>query len=296
MAHIPVLVDEVIEGLALSPGSVLMDGTLGEGGHSEAIAKALCGDITIIGIDRDEKSLKVASKRVGNAAKKFIPWLGNFADMDGALKEAGVEKVHGILLDLGWNSGQLESGKGFSFRKNEPLLMTYDADETKVKFSAKDIVNGWDEENIETILQSYGEERFAGRIAKKITEVRVGRPIETTFDLVDIVKSAVPGFYRNRRIHPATKTFQALRMAVNEELQSLERILEKFPNLLKPKGRMAVITFHSLEARIVKTRFRELEQKAVGKLVNKKAILPSRVETLDNPRARSAQLRVFEKV
>jgi 16S rRNA (cytosine1402-N4)-methyltransferase len=205
--------------------------------------------------------------------------------------------VDRILLDIGLSSNQFEdSGRGFSFQKDEPLIMSFKKDLKETDLTAKEILNTWDRENIEAILKGYGEEQFAWKISKAIVERREQKPIETTFELVDIVKSATPKFYHHRKIHPATKTFQALRITVNDEIESLKDGINKGFNILNKDGRIAVISFHSLEDRIVKQFFREMEDSGVGKRITKKPILPSEEEIRENPRSRSAKLRILEKI
>ena len=209
------------------------------------------------------------------------------------LETKGLEKVDAVLADLGWNTDQFETeGKGFSFKKDEPLIMTY-GDARHAPFDARDIVNSWSEETIADALYAYADERFARRIAEKICDRRVIAKIETTTDLVECILAAIPKRYQHGRTHPATKTFQALRIAVNDELDALKDFILGSIEVLKPGGRLAIITFHSIEDRIVKQTFRELQVQGVGTIVTKKPIVASADELKANPRARSAQLRIF---
>lgn len=281
--HISVLKEEAIDGLELVDGDILIDATYGAGGHS-SYALEQNPNIKIIALDQDKEAL------AGIEDQRITPLNYNFRDLDKALASQGVQSVQAILFDLGTSVDQLlSSGRGFSFQKDEPLGMNLDPNG---KITAKDILNSWSEETLETIFRGYGEERFSKSIAKKIVEKR---PIETTFQLVDLIREATPGFYHNRKIHPATKVFQALRMAVNDEFNALRIGLHKGFEALDMKGRMAVISFHSIEDREVKRYFRELEKEDKGKRITKKPIRPEFDETKRNPRSRSAKLRIFKK-
>jgi 16S rRNA (cytosine1402-N4)-methyltransferase len=201
-----------------------------------------------------------------------------------------------ILLDIGLSSNQFEqSARGFSFQKDEPLIMSFKKDLKETDLTAREIVNTWDEVNIQTILEGYGEEQFAWKIAKAIVARRQENPIETTFDLVEIIKLATPKFYHHKKIHPATKTFQALRITVNDEIESLKEGVSKGFNILNRGGRMAIISFHSLEDRIVKQFFKDKQTKDEGMLITKRPIVPTEEEIKENPRSRSAKLRVIQK-
>ena len=299
--HIPVLLQEVIENLNIDKGDAVLDCTVGGGGYFEKFCELVGKKGIVIGTDQDEDGLKRASKKLSENKKclcqKFLI-KNNFRNLDEVLKNLKIQKVNKIVFDLGLSSDQFEqSGRGFSFQKNEPLLMTFNKDGENLNFTARDIVNDWNEENIADILFGYGEEKFSRRIAKKIIEERKKKEIETTFDLVEIIKEAVPVWYRTgRKIHPATKTFQALRIAVNDEISSLEDgLLKGFENLEK-SGRMAVVSFHSIEDRMVKNFMRDKKKTKEGILITKKPIVSSREEIKKNPRARSAKLRVIEKV
>ncbi len=297
--HESVLLHETVDGLALIAGDILVDGTLGRAGHSLEAFK-IQSKIFILGIDRDEQALAESKVKLESAGAidgtHFRLFQGNFRDMEKFLKEAGKDHADKIMLDLGVSSPHLDSsGRGFSFRFDEPLLMTMEKNPGKDSFTARDIVNGWDEEDIANVIYAYGEEHYARRIAKKIIEARAVAPIETTFALVDIVKSAVPGAYKKGKTHPATKTFQALRIAVNDELGSLKQGLATALSELAPGGRMAVISFHSLEDRIAKVLMKEWEKEGLGKQSTKKPIVPTDEEMEKNPRSRSSKLRIFIK-
>ena len=292
--HIPVLLKETIEGLHLAPGSKVFEGTVGLGGHSEAICDAIGSEGVFIGTDADRDSLSLAEERLLNKpCKKFLA-CDNFRNIDRVLEAAKVTSVDAILLDIGLSSRQLDiAPRGFSFLRDEPLLMTFNA--TGEGITAREIVNEWAEESIADIIYGYGEEHAARRIAHAIVEARAIKPIETSAQLATIVKKSVPPVLRFGRIHPATKTFQALRIAVNDELGALREGLAKGFQFLAPKGRMAVITFHSLEDRIVKDFFRERIKEELAVSTEKKPIVPSENELKDNPRARSAKLRIIIK-
>ena len=284
--HRTVLLNETIDGLDLRPDSVVLDCTFGGGGHSAEILKRF-SKAKIIALDQDKGAWRENDRKIS-----FFNV--NFRDLDKVLKN---EKVDGIIFDLGLSSYQLEnSGRGFSFMKDEPLLMTMKENPGPEDVTAYDVVNTWDEKNLADIIYGYGEERFSRRIAKGIVEARKKAEIKTTFDLVKIIAEAVPAAYRRGRLHFATRTFQAIRIAVNDELGALQEGLEKGFEALKVGGRMAVISFHSLEDRIVKNfyKVRTKEKKAI--LINKKPVLANKEELKNNPRARSAKLRVLEKI
>lgn len=295
--HQTVLLKETIDSLGLKPGMKIVDGTLGAGGHTEEICERFGPGIKVIGLDLDTDALERSKNRLGEKNCDIAYYQENFRNLDKVLLSSGFEKVDGIILDLGFSSDQLElSGRGFSFKKDEPLKMTLKKDLDSTEFDASDIVNTWDEEDIANVLYGYGEERFARRIAREIIEAREVEPIKTTGQLVEIVMSAVPAFYKFSRIHPATKTFQALRIATNSELESLREVLVKGFEALNPSGSFAIITFHSLEDRIVKNFFKTKVVEGQAKLKTKKPIIPSEEELKVNPRARSAKLRVIEKI
>lgn len=297
MTHISVLKNESIDGLAIKNGDIIIDGTLGGGGHTLEMIKRFGKSIKIIGLDLDIDARARTEEKIKDLPNDFIFFNKGFQDIDQVLDEMGVEKVDGILLDLGISSFQLEvAGRGFSFLKDEPLLMTMKKNPEEEDVTAKDIVNTWEEETIANIIYGFGEEKYSRKIAKAIVLARQEKSIETTFDLVEIIDKAVGKNYRGMKIHPATRTFQALRIATNSELTNLEKVLEKGFDCLKSGGRISVITFHSLEDRIVKKAFVSLKEKGVGIIVNKKPIVPSEEELKENPRARSSKLRLLEKV
>lgn len=295
--HTSVLLHESIDALSLVPGEVFVDCTVGAGGHSEEVCNRFGDAVKIIALDVDQDALNRSEERLGAKGCNITFHLSNFRDFEKALKERGIESVDGFLLDLGFSSYTLEdSGRGFSFQKDEPLTMTLKRDVTPNDITASMIVNTWSEETIANILYGYGNERFSRRIAREIVAAREQSPIESTKQLVDIVSSAVPFFYKHGRIHPATKTFQALRIAVNDELGALQEFLEKGFEYLRPGGRMAIISFHSLEDRIVKNFFREKRDSGEAELLTKKPTIPSSEEVEENPRSRSAKLRVLKKI
>jgi len=297
MAHIPVLLQEVLSGLNPQKGDVFVDATLGGAGHSSQICQALGKKIQIIGIDADETSARKSETRLVKEGCNAKVIVGNFRNIDTLLENAGQKEADKILFDLGWNAEQLEeSGRGFSFQRDEPLLMTYQAHPSEKDLTAREILNDWEEKNIEIILENYGEERFAKKIARAIVERRERKPFETTLELAETVREATPVFYQRRKINPATKTFQALRITTNDEIGALKIGLEKAFNLLRPEGRVAVITFHSVEDRIVKNFFRQKYQQKLCLRITKKPLTPSRQEIDENSRSRSAKLRIIEKI
>ncbi len=297
MQHKTVLLHESIDGLDIKKGDVFVDGTLGGGGHSEEVAKRFGDTVVMIGIDLDPEALSRTKERLAHFKLNIHYVQDSFRNIDRVVESLGVAHADKILLDIGLSSNQFEdSGRGFSFQKDEPLIMSFKKDLTPNDLTAREIVNTWDEENLRAILSGYGEEQFAWKISKAIVERREKSPIETTFDLVEIIKSATPHFYHHRRIHPATKTFQALRITVNDEIQSLKQGLDLGWKVLSSGGRMAVISFHSLEDRAVKQFFKSLEVSELAKLITKKPIVPTEEEIIENPRSRSAKLRIIEKI
>jgi 16S rRNA (cytosine1402-N4)-methyltransferase len=294
--HKTVLLHETIEGLALAPGDVVVDCTLGSGGHSEAVCTQ-CPEVkVIIGVDADSDAIARSTERVKDSPCSFIFRQSNFSTLGTVLDELGHTKVNKFIFDLGFSSDQLEaSGRGFSFKKDEPLLMTLTDTITEATLTAREIVNEWQEESIADIIYGYGEEQFSRRIAKGIVEAREEKPIETTFDLIKIIESSVPFFYRKGKIHCATKTFQALRIAVNNEIENLKTGLAEALMRLAPKGRIAVISFHSLEDRVVKHFFKNAVDNEIGTNCTKKPIVPTSIEVKENPRSRSSKLRIFQK-
>lgn len=295
--HIPVLLKESIEQLNPKAGDTIVDGTINGGGHSEEILKIIGNKGMLVGIDQDDEVLNKLREKWKDR-KNVLLVKDNFRNMDKVLETLKIEKVNGVLLDIGVSSSQIgESSRGFSFKKDEPLLMTMKKDIGEDELTAKEIVNNWGEKELADAIWQYGEERFSRRIAKNIAKRREIKPIETTFDLVDAIRESVPGVYRNsHRINCATRTFQALRIAVNDELGALKEGIEKAMNRLADGGRLAVISFHSLEDRIVKNYFKEMSVKGEGKIITKKPIVPTEEEIKNNPRSRSAKLRLMEKI
>jgi len=301
--HIPVLLPEVLHYVNAAEGKIVVDGTLGGGGHTEAMLQA---GAQVIGIDQDEQALEFARERLASFDGQFTALQGNFSTMPALLREAGYEKVDAILVDIGVSSWQLdEASRGFSFGKEGPLDMRMDRSCGK---TAADLVNGCSEEELKTIFREYGEERAAGKMARRIVEQREKKPFITTLDLADFISSIIP---RGGKTHPATRIFQALRIAVNDELGVLHQFLENAAELLNPGGRVLVITFHSLEDRIVKQFFKhaslaEIDRKEWPaprpnpdyqyKLLTRRPVVASADELKRNKRARSAKLRVAEKI
>lgn len=293
--HTSVLLQESIDGLNLSPGKIALDGTLGGGGHSLLIANKISPNGFLIALDRDPVALKRGGERLKDSNCKFEILNENFRNLDRALLKTGIRKADAILLDIGVSSFQFDDeGRGFSFRKDEPLSMAMEGESAEL--TAYDVVNEWSEESLADIIYGYGEEKFARRIAKAVLDKRERSSIKTTGELAEIIKSAYPAKLRNGKIHPATKTFQAIRIAVNDELGSLSEALPKAVEALSVGGRLAVISFHSLEDRIVKNFFKEAEKESKVRIITKKPIVPCEEEEKSNPRARSAKLRIAEKI
>lgn len=306
--HISVLLNECIENLNIKPDGIYVDGTLGLGGHSEQILKRLKSG-RLIGIDRDESAIKRTGERLKSYADKMTLVHGNFCDVSDILDELGIDSVDGMLFDLGVSSPQLdESERGFSYMNDAPLDMRMD---NTGALTAWNVVNEWPETEIMRILRDYGEERYARRIAQRIAEKREDKPIDTTLELVDIIRSAMPAAALREKQHPAKRSFQAIRIAVNDELGAVEEMMRTAPDKLKPGGRLCVISFHSLEDRIVKTAIaarengctcpREAPICTCGfvqtlRSVHRKPIVPCEDELNNNPRSRSAKLRVAERV
>ena len=296
MVHETVLLKETVDGLNLKKGDTVFDGTLGGGGHSAYVAEKFGPDVKIIAVDRDREALKRAEVRLQNLQASYLLTLSDYRNIEEVLNNLKIERVQGIILDLGLSSNQLdESGRGFSFKNNEPLQMTFAKPDENPLVTAMTVVNNWSEETLADVIYAYGDERYAKRIAKKIIEARKEKEIKTTSDLVEIIRQAVPVAYKKGKIHFATKTFQAIRIAVNDELGALREGLKKGFNKLSKEGRMAVISFHSGEDRIVKNYFRDQVKEKRGILINKKPIIASDVEILRNPRSRSAKLRIIQK-
>lgn len=291
MLHAPVMVGEVLEQLQPSRGGLFVDGTVGLGGHARAILEA--GASRLIGIDRDRTALKLAAAALAEFADRIELVHGDYRDLASVLDARGLAAVDGLLVDLGVSSMQLdEAGRGFSFKRDEPLDMRMDQSSG---LTAADAIAAADERTLADVIFQYGEERYSRRIARNIVSARAEAPIETTAQLADVVRRSVPrrGY---ERIDPATRTFQAIRIWVNRELEGLDAFLERGAGLLNPAGRMAVISFHSLEDRIVKHTFRGLQQREPGLTVRtKRPIVPGDDEVERNPRARSAKLRAIER-
>ena len=306
--HVSVLLEECIEGLNIKTDGIYVDGTLGGAGHSSRIAAKLTTG-TLVGIDRDPVALKAAGERLAPFGDRVTLVHSNFCDMDSALESLGIDRVDGILMDLGVSSPQLDDGqRGFSYMADAPLDMRMNGEDT---LDAKQIVNRWSYDELKRILYDYGEERYAPRIAAAICKRREEKEIETTLELVDIIRSAMPASALREKQHPAKRSFQAIRIAVNDELGSVERVMKKAVPLLNKGGRLAVITFHSLEDRIVKNAMaeaakgctcpREFPVCVCGKtpqvkLITRKPIVSGPEELERNPRARSAKLRICEKL
>ena len=306
--HKSVLLEETIENLNIRQNGIYVDGTLGGGGHSFEIASKLENG-RLIGIDQDEAAITAASERLANFSDKVTIVRSNYREMKTVLQELGINQVDGILLDLGVSSHQLDSPeRGFSYKEDATLDMRMD---TRNEKTAKDILNNYTEMELYRIIRDYGEDKFAKNIAKHIVRMRADKPFETTFELTEAIKAAIPMKLRVNNGHPGKRTFQAIRIELNRELEVLKETLQDMIELLSPKGRLCIITFHSLEDRIVKSCFRTNENpctcpsnfpmcicgnKPKGKVVSRKPILPSEEEINYNKRAKSAKLRVFEKI
>ena len=308
--HVPIMVNEVMDLLQPARGGVFVDGTLGGGGHSEAILKALPGSGRLIGIDRDETALRAASERLVPFADRFTAVHGNFFHMRSLLLQRGIGKVDGILLDLGVSSYQLdEPSRGFSYRAEAPLDMRMDQ---SAALTAYDVVNGYPEKELIRIFRDYGEERFSPQIARRLVERRAQKPIETTTELAELIAGAIPARFRfKEQQHPARRCFQAIRIEVNGELQGLREAIEDGIDLLNPGGRMVVLTFHSLEDRIVKTAFKTAENPCIcppkspqcvcgrrpyGKVLTKHPLTACEQEQRENSRSACCKLRALEKL
>ena len=291
--HRPVLLHEVVHALAVEKDDIVVDATLGGAGHAEALTKHLGPDGIFIGFDLDRDAIERTREKLGSNAKIHLIE-ADFRHMGKELERLGIQSVTKVLFDLGWSGYQLDSGRGFSFLADEPLLMTYRKEGDGL--TAKVIVNTWSEESLADVIYGFGEERFARRIAREIVERRKKRSFETSGDLADAIRNAVPAAYRRGKIHPATKTFQALRIAVNDEFGALQEGLEAAWKLLPEGGRIAVITFHSVEDRVVKRAFKDLVRLGKAHEIEKKPIRPTRDEVKRNRRARSAKLRVIQKI
>lgn len=308
--HYSVLLNETIENLNIKPDGIYVDGTLGGGGHAYQVASRLSEKGRLIGIDQDADAIAAAGERLKEFGDKITIIRSNYANMKEELHRIGVEKVDGIVLDLGVSSFQLDTPeRGFAYRdENAPLDMRMD---DRQSLTAKDIVNGYSEMDLYRIIRDYGEDKFAKNIAKHIVQERAEKPIETTGELTEIIRASIPMKVQVTGGHPAKRTFQAIRIELNKELEVLQNNLDDMIDLLNPGGRICIITFHSLEDRIVKTNFKRNEnpctcpsdfpvcvcgKKSKGKVVTRKPILPSEEELEVNSRSKSAKLRVFERV
>jgi 16S rRNA (cytosine1402-N4)-methyltransferase len=306
--HISVLLDESINALSVKHIGTYVDGTLGGGGHSLGIL-SMSDSCRLIGIDRDSEAIAAAKERLKDYENRVIYKHGNYSEIKKYLQEENIEKIDGAILDLGVSSYQLDNGeRGFSYNHDARLDMRMDRNQ---ELTAYDVVNTYDKYKLADVFKNYGEEKFAMRIAQKAVEYREKKPIETCFELVDIIKAGIPNSARREGGHPAKRVFQAIRIEVNNELGLLKKSLEDFFDCLKPGGRLAIITFHSLEDRIVKTCFADFckgcicppdfpvcvcNNKPKGKLVNKKPIIASREEQENNSRSTCAKLRIIEKL
>jgi len=294
--HKPVLLHEAIEGLSIQKTDIVFDGTVGHGGHSRAICESLGSGGMLIATDKDNFALKKAESALEECKAKTVFVNEDFQNVGKVLKQIKIDGIDKAILDLGMNISQFtDSGRGFSFQKNEPLIMTLSDNVDENTLTAEQVVNEWDEESLEAIFKGYGEERFSKKIAKGIVLARESKRIKTTGDLVEVILKSVPGWYTHKKIHFATKTFQAVRIAVNDEVRTLENALEAILKLLNKNGRLAVISFHSGEDRIVKNIFKQKAKTENYILINKKPIKPTKEEISINPKSRSGKLRIIEK-
>ncbi len=307
--HKSVLLWETIEGLKIKPDGVYVDGTLGGGGHSAEIVARLHGGGRLIGIDQDEAAIEAAGRRLSGFGEKVLVVRDNYRNTKTVLTRLGISGIDGMMLDLGVSSYQLDTKeRGFSYRFDTPLDMRMDM---RQDFSARDIINGYSEMELYRVIRDYGEDKFAKNIAKHIVKARETKPIETTGELNEIIRAAIPAKMRVEGGHPSKRTFQAVRIECNRELEVLKESIEELIELLNPGGRLCIITFHSLEDRIVKTAFKTAQnpcicppgfpvcvcgRKSKGKVVTGKPILPGEEELKENTRSKSAKLRIFEKV
>lgn len=306
--HKSVLLNETIEGLNIKPDGIYVDGTLGGGGHAYEVCRRLGEKGSIIGIDQDEAAIEAASVRLKDFGEKVTIIRSNYCDMKSKLHELGIDKVDGIVLDLGVSSYQLDTAeRGFSYREDAPLDMRMDR---RQKMTARDIVNDYSEMDLYRVIRDYGEDKFAKNIAKHIVAARGINPIETTGQLTEIIRASIPMKYQKKSGHPAKRTFQAIRIELNRELDVLKNSLDDMIEILNPGGRLCIITFHSLEDRIVKSTFKKNENPCTcppdfpvcvcgkvskGCVVTRKPILPSEEELEYNSRSKSAKLRIFER-
>ena len=306
--HKSVLLEETVQGLNVKPDGIYVDGTLGGGGHAVEVCKRLGDKGSIIGIDQDAAAIEAAGGRLKDFGEKVTIVRSSYRDMKSQLQKLGIDKVDGIVLDLGVSSYQLDTAeRGFSYRKDAPLDMRMD---TRQKMTARDIVNDYSEMDLYRVIRDYGEDKFAKNIAKHIVEARGKKAIETTGELTDIVRASIPMKYQKKSGHPSKRTFQAIRIELNRELDVLKESLDDMIEILNPGGRLCIITFHSLEDRIVKSAFRKNENPCTcpvdfpvcvcgkvskGTIVTRKPILPCKEEVENNSRAKSAKLRIFER-
>ena len=306
--HKSVLLKETIDGLKIKPDGIYVDGTLGGGGHASEVARRLSDKGSIIGIDQDAAAIEAAGIRLKDFGEKVTIVKSNYCDMKSQLGKLGIDKVDGIVLDLGVSSYQLDTAeRGFSYREDAPLDMRMDR---RQKMTARDIVNDYEERELYRVIRDYGEDKFAKNIAKHIVAARQKAPIETTGQLTEIIRASIPMKFQKKSGHPAKRTFQAIRIELNQELEVLKNSLDAMIDLLNPGGRLCIITFHSLEDRIVKSAFRKNENPCTcpsdfpvcvcgkiskGSIITRKPILPSKEEMEENSRAKSAKLRIFER-
>ena len=306
--HVSVLLQETVDGLNVKPDGIYVDGTLGGGGHSYEVCTRLGAKGSIIGIDQDEAAIEAASVRLKDFGEKVTIIRSNYCDMKSKLHELGIDKVDGIVLDLGVSSYQLDTAdRGFSYREDAPLDMRMDQ---RSEMTARDIVNDYSEMDLYRVIRDYGEDKFAKNIARHIVRERAKRPIETTGELTEVIRHAIPMKFQKKTGHPAKRTFQAIRIELNRELDVLRDSLDDMIDMLNPGGRLCIITFHSLEDRIVKSAFKKNENPCTcpsdfpvcvcgkvskGRVITRKPILPSEEEMEVNSRSKSAKLRIFER-
>ena len=306
--HVSVLLQETVDGLNVKPDGIYVDGTLGGGGHSYEVCTRLGAKGSIIGIDQDEAAIEAASIRLKDFGEKVTIVRSNYCDMKSRLHELGIDKVDGIMLDLGVSSYQLDTAdRGFSYREDAPLDMRMDQ---RSEMTARDIVNDYSEMDLYRVIRDYGEDKFAKNIARHIVQERAKRPIETTGELTEVIRHAIPMKFQKKTGHPAKRTFQAIRIELNRELDVLRDSLDDMIDMLNPGGRLCIITFHSLEDRIVKSAFKKNENPCTcpsdfpvcvcgkvskGRVITRKPILPSEEEMEINSRSKSANLRIFER-
>ena len=306
--HVSVLLQETVGGLNVKPDGIYVDGTLGGGGHSYEVCTRLGVKGSIIGIDQDEEAIEAASIRLKDFGEKVTIVRSNYCDMKSRLHELGIDKVDGIMLDLGVSSYQLDTAdRGFSYREDAPLDMRMDQ---RSEMTARDIVNDYSEMDLYRVIRDYGEDKFAKNIARHIVQERAKRPIETTGELTEVIRHAIPMKFQKKTGHPAKRTFQAIRIELNRELDVLRDSLDDMIDMLNPGGRLCIITFHSLEDRIVKSAFKKNENPCTcpsdfpvcvcgkvskGRVITRKPILPSEEEMEVNSRSKSAKLRIFER-